>query len=70
MNAEPTNPEVNKEPPDNHGMADGLQAGETKSPQAAMTDGTSAASATRAILFTAGENTVKTKKIMITQVHL
>eukprot|EP00978_Attheya_sp_CCMP212_P026427 scaffold86911_cov80-Attheya_sp.AAC.1 len=70
MNAESTNPEVNEEPPDDHGVTDGLQAGETESPQAAMMGSTSTASGTRAILFAVGENTVRTKEILITQVRL
>eukprot|EP00978_Attheya_sp_CCMP212_P027088 scaffold90299_cov24-Attheya_sp.AAC.2 len=70
MNAEPTNPEENEEPPDDHGVTNRLQVGETESPQAATTNSTSAASATRAILFVAGENAVKNKEILITQVRL
>eukprot|EP00978_Attheya_sp_CCMP212_P010944 scaffold26621_cov74-Attheya_sp.AAC.1 len=70
MNAEPTNPEVNKEPPDDHGVTDGLQVGETESPQAATMGSTSTSSGTRAILFAVGENAVRTKEILITQVCL
>eukprot|EP00978_Attheya_sp_CCMP212_P047504 scaffold421483_cov118-Attheya_sp.AAC.1 len=70
MNVEPTNLEGNEEPPDDHGVTDGLQAGETESPQAATTGGTTVASNTRAILFAAGENAVRTKERLNTQVRL
>eukprot|EP00978_Attheya_sp_CCMP212_P041935 scaffold247361_cov25-Attheya_sp.AAC.1 len=70
MNAEPTIQEGNEEPPDDHGVIDGLQAGETESPQEATTGGTTAASNTRAILFAVGENAVRTKERLNTHVRL
>jgi hypothetical protein len=58
MNTEPTNSDGNGEPPEDHGVTDGLPAGETVSPQATTTGGTTVAPDTRAILFAAGGNTV------------
>jgi hypothetical protein len=55
MNAEPTIPEGNEVPPDDHGVPDGLPAGETESLQETTTRGTGTASETRAIIFAAGE---------------
>eukprot|EP00978_Attheya_sp_CCMP212_P022138 scaffold65712_cov64-Attheya_sp.AAC.1 len=68
MIAEPSNHEDNGGPPVDHGGTDGLQARETKSPTATTTSGTSKASATRALLAAAGENAVKSKEILITQI--
>ena len=68
--APPPIDEENEVPPNDHGGTDGMPAEGEAPPQDETTSAKESASATRTILFAAGEKAVKTKEILITQIRL